>query len=134
TKRGPSLLVQNESEVTFRRVRKSEVLSTSNAKVWRSSGLTRPFPDATPCLRRQASWPTALRRCNERRTPATPAIPLKPSSIIAQVAGSGVANGFTEDRESVNRTSANHAVGVALPVKDESRISIGAPASALVAV
>ena len=93
------------------------------------SGLKRPFPARHPCLRRQASWPTALRRCDDRRTAATPAIPPKPISIIAQVAGSGVASGFTEDSESTSRTSANHAVGVESPVKDESRISIGSPAA-----
>src|SRR5580693_1656961 len=64
-------------------------------------------PSATAFLRRQASWPAALRPRNERRTAATPAIPAKPSSIIAQVAGSGAAGGSSTGppaKESVSLT------------------------------
>jgi hypothetical protein len=71
-------------------------------------GLSRTFRQrATLLLRRQARWATALRRLDERRTAATPAIPPKPRSIIAHVAGSGAL--AMADPVVVSRTSANQA-------------------------
>src|SRR5580704_5433334 len=100
------------------------------------SAFRRPSPSsATPFLGRQASWPAALRPRNERRAAARPAIPPKPISIIAQVAGSGAAGGSSTGppNESVNRTSPKNPNPLPF-VRLERRISIGAPASALVAV